>query len=34
VPEPNEMSVTEDLMLTAVEALACPDGGHQWLKIA
>ena len=34
VPEVAEAPVSPDLMLTAVEALACPNGGHQWLKIA
>ncbi|MBL8173281.1 MAG: terpene cyclase/mutase family protein [Bryobacterales bacterium] len=34
VPLGAEAEPDEDVMITALEALACPNGGHQWLKPA
>ncbi|MBV6432663.1 MAG: hypothetical protein IANPNBLG_02805 [Bryobacteraceae bacterium] len=34
LPAPDPAPPISDVMVTALEALACPDGGHQWLRVA
>lgn len=35
IPAPSpDLDVTDDILITALEAIACPQGGHQWLTPA